>query len=458
MTGESIARVEEDAELLATRTRVIGGRAQRRLRTYRLVVDTPNHPREEHIHRATRITAGTREENDIVIADESVSRAHFEISLDDRGYRLRDLESTNGTLVDGYRINDGYLRAGSVIRVGRTAITFSPLGEEVDVPASDDASFGPIVGKSLPMRELYALLAKAAPTPATVLIEGETGSGKELVARAVHEASPRAKAPFVVFDCASVPRTLMESELLGHEKGAFTGAMQAHAGALEQADGGTLFLDELGELPIDLQPKLLRALQQRVVRRLGGTEEKTVDVRIVAATNRDLVREINRGTFRDDLYFRLAVVRVRVPPLRERLDDLRLLANRFIRLDVEDAARAERFAGAIDDDEWRRLRRHPWPGNVRELRNVVTRTVVLSIDDPHPKFAFEAPPPILVPDADSVDLDRPFVEQKEEVLAKFEASYLLGQLARHGGNMSAAARAAGLDRMYFKRLVKKHPR
>ncbi|MEM9187921.1 MAG: sigma 54-interacting transcriptional regulator [Myxococcota bacterium] len=436
-----------------TATRLIDreGRPSRRLRSYTLRISDAD---ELHTVAASPIRVGSKEGNEIVVADPAVSRMHFEISADPHGFRLRDLGSTNGTFVDGRRVLDIYLSDRAELRVGSTRIEFAVLDEETDVEAEDADRFGPLLGKSLPMRELYAILGKAAPTPVTVLIEGETGAGKELVARAVHEHSRRASGPFVVFDCAAVPVNLVESILFGHERGAFSGANTRQLGRLEEAQGGTLFLDELGELPLDLQPKLLRALEERAIRRVGGQESIPLDVRFVAATNRDLAAEINRGAFREDLYYRLAVVRVLVPPLRERREDIRLLAEHFVRRALrDDPPRARKILAGISDANWKRLVEHPWPGNVRELRNVLERTMALASE------SVELPAPSTHRSsisAEAVDLDRPFVEQKAATVARFEEAYLTAQLERHQGNISRAAAASGIDRMYFKRLMKKY--
>ena len=442
---------------LATRSVVRDGVSGRTMRPYVLRGDAV----QERV-TATSYRVGGRPGADLVLADPRVSRLHFEISVDAHGYRLRDLGSTNGTVVDGYRANDLYLRPGSEITVGDTTLRFTPEDDEVDVPASPDDRFGPLVGASVAMRELFALLAKAAPTDATLLVEGESGTGKELVAEAVHAASGRAGGPLVVFDCAAIPTQLMESELFGHEKGAFTGATSQRVGRMEEADGGTLFLDELGELPLDLQPKLLRALEKREVRRVGGARTRRVDFRGVAATNRDLAAEVNRGAFREDLYYRLAVVRVRVPPLRERAEDVPRLVEHFVRRALpDDAKRAAKILASISEENRARLMAHPWPGNVRELKNLIQRTLALSTeDDPaalEPQTApglerrpaaSDAPEPV-------VDLDRPFSDLKKEVVESFERNYLTRQLARHEGNYSRAAAASGMDRMYFKRMLKK---
>ncbi len=282
------------------------------------------------------------------------------------------------------------------------------------------------------------------------------------MARAIHEKSKRATGPFVVLDCAAVPANLVESELFGHEQGAFTGATRQHIGRLEEADGGTLFIDELGELPLELQPKLLRALQERAVRRVGGRETIPLDIRIVAATNRELGREINRGAFREDLYYRLAVVRVTLPPLRDRREDVRGLTEHFVRRAFRlDPDRATRTLAGISEANWKALEAHPWPGNVRQLENVIARTLALSAGESVDSIGVPTAPRRAVTDGDAehtmrVDLDRPFGEQKAEIIAAFEKEYLEGQLERHDGNFSRAATAAGMDRMYFKRVLKKH--
>ncbi len=429
----------------------------RKVQVYRLHITAPSGDmtRQEYAKRILRV--GSREGNDVVLSDATVSRIHFEISADALGYRLRDLGSSNGTFVDGYRVSDVYLKPGSRIHVGRTEVIFEPLVQEAELPLSRQERFGPLVGRSPSMRELFATLERVARSDATVLVEAETGTGKELIAKAIHQASERASGPWVVFDAAAAPRDLIESQLLGHERGAFTGASERRIGCMEEADGGTLFLDELGELPLNLQPKLLRALESREVVPVGSNQPRKVDVRIVAATNRDLAAEINRGSFRDDLYYRLAVIRMVVPPLRDRPDDVRLLVEHFAQ-SVVGPARAQRIIAAISEDNWRALEAHHWPGNVRELKNMVERTLALSGDelprrfDPHVDTRIAGPAPV----SSRADLDRPFLEQKHELIANFERDYLTGVLERHGGNISRAAAAAGLDRMYFKRLLKKY--
>lgn len=319
-----------------------------------------------------------------------------------------------------------------------------------------------IVGQSPAMQEVFRLIQRTARSDNPILIEGESGTGKELVAEAVHAASLRSKGPLVVFDCSVVAPNLIESELFGHERGAFTGAEAQRAGVLEEAAGGTIFLDEIGELPLELQPKLLRVLESRTIRPVGGTRTIPLDVRFIAATHRDLAREVNRGTFREDLYYRLAVVRIRVPPLRERIEDIPRLVKALLERQLSHQPElAERWLENVDDAHWARLATHPWRGNVRELRNMVERAVALS-----PAHALELEPSSLgitdsVPVAPAgaevpVDFEQGFREQKRALLESFERRYLTGILERHDGNISRAAAAAGLDRMYFKRLLSRY--
>jgi DNA-binding NtrC family response regulator len=412
----------------------------------------------------TILRVGSKDGNSLRLQNETVSRYHFEIEPTPLGFLLRDLGSTNGTFVDGYRVRELYLPKRATIKAGEVTLQFEALGEEVPIALSHEDRFGDVLGRSPVMRELFDMLERVAQKDLTILLEGESGTGKERLAEAIHLRSPRAHKRFVVFDCAAVPASLMESELLGHERGAFTGADQKRIGRFEEAHGGTLFIDEIGELPLELQPKLLRALEKREIRRVGGSQVIPVDVRIVAATNRDLVREVNRNTFREDLYYRLAVVRVRVPPLREREGDVPLLVEHFVKeaLDGDEAATKEAIA-SITEENWKRLLSHPWPGNVRELRNFIERTMAITggVDasaataTARPQNVPSTVGPATLAGA-AIDLARPFIEAREELLAHFEKGYLEAQLARHGGNISRAARAAGLDRMHFKRLLARH--
>jgi DNA-binding NtrC family response regulator len=403
------------------------------------------------------VRVGSKEGNSLRLPNETVSRYHFEIEPTPLGFLLRDLGSTNGTFVDGYRVRELYLPRRAQLKAGEVSLSFEALGEDVAIELSRHDRFGDALGRSSAMREVFSTLSKVAQKDLTILLEGESGTGKERLAEAIHLESPRKNARFVVFDCASVPASLMESELLGHERGAFTGAQARRIGRFEEAAGGTLFLDEIGELPLELQPKLLRALERREIRRVGGSSVIPVDVRVVAATNRDLPREVNRGAFREDLYYRLAVVRVRVPPLRERREDIALLVESFVREALDgDEPRAREVIAGISEANWKGLMSHPWPGNVRELRNFIERTLAVSggVEAEMQSAPLTGAPAATVDG--SVDLGRPFIEAREELLSRFEKSYLEAMLARHGGNISRAARAAGLDRMHFKRLLARH--
>jgi len=393
--------------------------------------------------RATggRLTIGTHPSNDVVLDEATVSRFHCELRAQDDGVWVADLDSRNGTLVDGIRVKSAMLRHGHVLRLGRAALRFERLAEREALEISPRTAFGALVGSSVAMRTVFANLEKAAPTDATVLLEGETGTGKGAVAEALHAASPRARGPFVVVDCGALTASLLESELFGHEKGAFTGADARRIGAFEEASGGTIFLDEIGELPAEMQPRLLRVLENRTVRRVGHNTQTPVDLRVVAATNRDLRSLVNDGRFRADLYYRLAVVRVHIPSLRERPDDLPELVSSLLRtLGASDAQVGRLTAAAVLD----RLRASTWQGNVRELRNYLERSLVL--DDAAP---LDAP---LASTAGPTTLP----EARRRALDGFERSYLQELLRRHHGKVAAAAREAGVARVYLYRLLGKH--
>jgi len=444
----------------------IGGRAtSARLRRCRIEVLTGPDAGLIRDVEAPVIRIGARRGNDVQLSDSKVSGLHCEIRLDDRGYRLRDLDSTNGTYVSSLRINDVYIVAGSQIALGGTRLKFDPLGESVEIELADTDRYGSMIGRSVKMRELFARLEKLARTDTTVLVTGETGAGKELVAEALHDNSPREKGPFVVLDCGSIPPNLIESELFGHERGAFTGATGSYAGAFERANGGTVFLDEIGELPLNMQPKLLRVLERKEVRRVGGTKTIEVDVRIVAATNRDLGVEVNRGRFREDLYYRLAVARVHVPPLRDRKDDLPLLIDHIL------ATTPGGEAAQIAQETIDLMQKHDWPGNVRELRNVIERAVLLAESPENEDSLRRAPAPVprsepsvtVTPSQTAtstdaqmtvpVDVTIPFKMAKQNVISEFERRYISRLLAQHDGNISAAARAAGIDRMSIHKML-----
>ncbi len=344
------------------------------------------------------------------------------------------------------------LQKEAEIRFGNTKVRLRLGGKHADVPSSSRTVFGAMIGASPAIRRVYTLLERAAPTTAPVLITGESGTGKELAARALHDASPRRDMPFEVVDCGGLPPTLIESELFGHEKGAFTNAIRDRQGAFERADGGTLFLDELGELPLELQPKLLRALGEQEVRRIGSRTALRVDVRVVAATNRDLRREVNAGTFRSDVFYRLAVIQVHMPPLRERIEDLPLLVHTLL----ERIAIDRRVDAHIEPDDQltESLARHHWPGNIRELRNYLEQLVILREPPELPTDgAAAASPPA---DAFASLRKLPLRSAKEQLIERFERDYLEQLLTDTNGNVAEAARRAGVDRGTLFRTIRRH--
>src|SRR5688572_28888799 len=378
---------------------------------------------------------------DLTIDDPSLSRLHAELYLESSGYRLRDLGSTNGTHVRGVKIVEAYIKPDTVIQLGKSEVRFLALPDAVISPLWQQPRLCGLVGQSTPMRYLFELIERIAASDATVLISGETGTGKEGVADAIHERSPRNKRPFIVLDCSAIPAQLFEDQLFGHEAGAFTGATRAATGVFEAAHGGTLFLDEIGELPLELQAKLLRAVETRTIRRVGGTKPIHCDVRVLAATNRDLAVEVNRGTFRADLYFRLAVAKLQVPPLRDRREDIPLLVEHF----------CDQLGGHKPPPEfltWALAQ--PWPGNVRELRNAVERATVLPSQ--HPGAHGPAPVASAWP---SIDVGVPFKVAKQRVVDEFDRRYLEALMTTHDGNISAAARAAGVDRMSIYKMMRR---
>ncbi len=408
---------------------------------------------------------GKSKDNQLVLADETVSRAHCEIVRERRGYLLRDLGSTNGTLLDGAEIKEAWLKPGAVITVGKVELKVRPFSERIEILPSDSTSYGEAVGKSVAMRSIFGLLERLGPTDATVLIGGETGTGKDVVARSIHALSPRGKGPFIVVDCGAVVGSLIESELFGHERGAFTGAVASRQGAFELAHRGTLFLDEIGELPLDLQPKLLRALETRKFRRVGGNQSRAVDIRVIAASKRNLKMEVERGKFREDLYFRLAVVPIELPPLRERREDVPLLVHELLaRLAQSDPS--GQTPTSVSAETLDALRGHDWPGNIRELRNMLERAVYLSRaaeqDEVHlgmlPFVGGASATPEAPAGALPVEFSpgKSYRSTKAEWEALFERRYVTWLLERSEGNISAAARAADMDRKYLHKLVRKH--
>jgi transcriptional regulator with GAF, ATPase, and Fis domain len=401
-----------------------------------------------------RLIVGTGEGATLRLSDPTVSRFHLELEATGGGIAVRDLGSTNGTTFGAVQVREVVVRQSIELDVGRTRLRLSLDGTRATVETSVAGGFGELIGGSPAMRAVYTALERAAPTSAPVLITGESGTGKELAARGVHVKSPRADQPFEVVDCGGLPPTLIESELFGHERGAFTGAGAEHEGAFERADGGTLFLDELGELPLELQPKLLRALGEREIRRVGGKKAQRVDVRIVAATNRDLRRQVNGGQFRADLYYRLAVIEVRMPPLRERLDDLPLLVRAL--LDAIAVERGFDIHLEPDADLLAPLARHGWPGNVRELRNYLEQLVILRVAPPlggRPEGG--RPAPRESTSWEGLD-ELPLRAAKAALSERFERHYVARILEQAGGNVAEAARRAGVDRVTLFRTIRRH--
>jgi transcriptional regulator with GAF, ATPase, and Fis domain len=384
------------------------------------------------------MTIGSDGSCDLVLRCGAVSRFHCEITLANREAMIRDLNSTNGTRVDGVRIVGAYLRRGAVIEVGRDRLQIDLVRDTAEIELYPAHRFGALVGQSVAMRAVFARLARAATSDATVLMLGETGTGKDTAAEAIHQASARAGGPFVIVDCGTLPAGIAESELFGHLAGAFTGAQRDRIGVFEAANGGTVFLDEIGELPTVLQPKLLRVLERREVVRIGEAHPRSLDIRVIAATRRDLRREVNQNRFRADLYFRLAVVPIQLPPLRERIDDIPMIANAMIEeLSADDATRA-RLRSHIDVVG---LARMAWPGNIRELKNHVERIAVLD----HVTAAR--------PVGDPTDI--PFAVAREAELREFERRYVTELLARCNGDVAAAARKAGLHRSNLYRMMQR---
>jgi DNA-binding NtrC family response regulator len=424
----------------------VAGTAELRFPRYRLTaIDGPDRDRAIDGGGA-ELAIGTAPANTMILSDPAVSRHHVAITPTPRGHLIRDLGSTNGTLVNGVAVEGAYLAPGAVIAIGRSRLRFDVVGGEDRAVLSADTRWGRALGTSEAMRRIFAVLPRIAESDSTILLEGETGTGKGLLAEAIHEASPRAAGPFVVLDCGAIPPSLIESELFGHEKGAFTGAAAARIGGFEAARGGTIFLDEVGELPLDMQPKLLRALEDRVVKRLGGNDPVRLDIRIIAATNRDLRSEINQGRFRSDLYYRLNTFRLRIPPLRERRDDIALLVAHFHRQlsPAGDPPPAELLA---------ELTRHDWPGNVRELRAAVERTVLLG--DPTVWRSLSEDAPVSAGDERFAD-GTSFRAAKERAVAAWERDYVRALIARHDGNLSRAARAVRMDRNHLRELLRRH--
>jgi transcriptional regulator with PAS, ATPase and Fis domain len=425
------------------------------IRKCKLLVVSDSLQGQEFVVDKDVFSIGAGAGNDLQLPDVTVSRHHCELVYTERGYLIRDCGSTNGTIVQGVSVTEAIMTQSTEFQLGDTKIVFCPLRESKDYNLSDKEAFGALLGRSTPMRRIFYLAEKYAPTDATILIEGETGTGKEVLAEEIHNHSKRSDKPFVVIDCAALAKELIESELFGHKKGAFTGANTDRVGAFEHANGGTVFLDEIGELSPELQPKLLRVLEKKQVRRLGSNDVRSINVRIICATNRKLENEVNAGRFREDLYFRLSVVHLDIPPLRRRKEDIPALVHKFLNdfkrpdLDLDPSDLVKTFEA---------LSSHNWPGNVRELRNLIELSsydgkktgdlsALLCLGNVK---AYEEQTRI------EVAADRPFKEMKGELINKFEQDYIVDLLKRNDGNISRASRDADIERTYLKRLMRKY--
>jgi DNA-binding NtrC family response regulator len=378
-----------------------------------------------------QLTIGTNTGNDLQLTDGAVSRHHCVIRTVERGLELRDLDSTNGTRLGDCEVGRVIVRSEARIRVGSSVLAIKLLEHEIEQPLAQEDHYGELYGASAAMRRLYPIIKRCAEVAGTVLIEGETGTGKELVAESIHRASARRHGPFVVVDCTALPRNQIESELFGHVRGAFAGADRDQTGALVSATGGTLLLDEIGELPLAVQPALLRALESRTVRPLGISDAHPVDVRIIASTHRDLRVEVNHKRFRADLYYRLNVLRIELPPLRQRSGDIALLCNHFWRMFRPDSPPpAELIADYVAQS---------WPGNVRELRNAIERVAAFGPVGHGPRAA-----PLS------------YGQAKEQAVLDWERGWVEQLLTAHRGNLSRAARAVRMGRSHLREIARRH--
>lgn len=430
---------------------------------------------------------GSSSNSHLRIDEPTVSRVHASFSLKQDGLWVRDLESRNGTFINGIRVSFARVPEGAMLRFGGNEAHM----EEGSVPAESvglwpASKFHHLVGRSIAMRTLFAQLNRLAQSDASIMIQGETGTGKEVVARSIHDASSRAQGPYIVVDCGALPENLLESELFGHTKGAFTGAVQAREGAFEAANGGTIFIDEIGELPLSMQPKLLRVLESRAIRRVGETQYRPVNVRVICATHRELATMVAAGTFREDLYFRLSVLPIRIPPVRERADDIPMLIEHF-----QKQAGGPAFSPALMTE----LRGRMWQGNVRSLRNFVERAAVLgphealslmAADRQDPPTGITRMPTNLVEEEDTVSiqdgsldapappssslimplegmlapelpldlLSRNYRDFREAWIEHGERLYMNRLLEKHKGNVTAASKEAGINRTYAYKLLK----
>jgi transcriptional regulator with PAS, ATPase and Fis domain len=395
-----------------------------------------------------RARVGTASGVELALSDPTVSRLHCELRVGRDRVSIVDAGSTNGTWIGGVRVRDADIVASTDVRVGQSTLRIELGQSPAFVQLSTQERCGALVGSSVEMRRIYAVLDRIAPSDASVLVTGETGTGKEVVARTLHEMSRRREGPFVTVDCGTIAANLVESELFGHVRGAFSGAFAERRGVVEAAAGGTVFFDEIGDLPLALQPKLLRLLEAREVRPVGSNTARKVDVRVVAATHRPLARSVNEGTFREDLYYRLAVVEIELPPLRVRREDIAPLATEFYRRFTTPAAELPGDLLAV-------LQARSWPGNVRELRNFVERSVLLGWPRPEPvgEPGRNHPAPGATSVAAVVSTQLPLKDARAAWIEQFESLYVRALLAETGGNVTRAAEVAGLHRRSLQRIM-----
>lgn len=389
--------------------------------TLTLTVASPNSKRKDVRFSQQEIAFGTHPQSDVVIDDDYVSRQHCKLVLKDDATVLVDLGSTNGTFVDGVRIDKISLNGNGAFKIGKTTVEFGRAALQEHITPSSETRMGEMLGTSRSMREVFSLIERAAPADVTVCIVGESGTGKDLAAKELHQQSVRRDKPFIVLNCGALPPTMIESMLFGHERGAFTGAVEQHPGVFEQADGGTLFLDEIGEMDIGLQTRLLRVLEDKTVRRLGGKEEISVDVRLIVATHRDLKQLIDEELFREDLFYRLYVVPLHLPPLRDRRNDIPQLAEHFVKTHAPKGRNIHLTESAME-----KLVAHDWRGNVRELKNTLARTIIM------------APGDVIKAD-DVMFISTPYSTPRKESLSGQERDAIVTALKKARGNKTKAA-------------------
>jgi DNA-binding NtrC family response regulator len=422
------------------------GAACMRVRAANLeVLSGPDQGRWVRIDRPVFVI-GSGVSADLRLSDPTVSREHLRMYLTPSGLEIKDEVSKNGTWIGGLRIRDSLISMPTVLDLGTTRLSLGLEAGPLDLELSRHERFGRAIGVSAAMRNVFAVLERAAESDVSVLLEGESGVGKEVLAQAVHASSGRAGGPFVTIDCGAIPPTLIESELFGHERGAFTDANKSSIGVFAQGDGGTIFLDEIGDLPLELQPKLLRVLEQREIRRLGGVEMRRIDVRIIAATNRRLSEAVQSKEFRRDLFYRLAVARVTIPPLRDRPEDILPIAKELLALAANDRGLD------LPVDFAAMLTGYHWPGNVRELRNVIDRYVYLGLRDTQSLFDSKSPPL----EAAHVDLSRlSYHEARRRAVDAFERAYVPKVMDRAGGVITRALELSGMGRTSFYRMLER---